>query len=277
MTTVKKLIQIIVNLSVGSLPSLSQRQRTENLGKWLIICLSLCSSYSMSALKEIKEHIPIIDEMRSLAAKRPLTSVLGKNFLIYPEVFHPDFVFDITQFWNREILEVVKAELAKKGEEESFDFLEVGCGAGYTSILVALASQKCRVWASDINETAVKNTIENAKMHGVEAQVNAVTADVYNHEIFSRKEFDLIYWNLPWAGQHTEPGIDLDPLMRSLLNPLYQGFRRYLLEAKSFLKKTGRIFVTFSFDIGSKELFDRMVSETGWSYKSIPKTALLWR
>jgi len=109
------------------------------------------------------------------------------------------------------------------------------------------------------------------KLHGVEAQVNAVTADVFKNEKFVGKEFDLIYWNLPWAGQHTEPGIDLDPLMRSVLNPSYQGFRRYLLEAKNFLKKTGRIFVTFSFNIGSKELFDRMVSETGWSYKIYSK------
>ena len=35
----------------------------------------------------------------------------------------------------------------------------------------------------------------------------------------------------------------------------------------NFLKKTGRIFVGFSFSFGSKELFDRIVTETGWSYK----------
>ena len=207
------------------------------------------------------------NEMRSSAANRPLTSVLGKDFLIYPEVFHPSFAADITEFINREILEVVKGELAKKGEEESFNFLEVGCGAGYTSVLVALASQKCRVWASDINETAVKNTIENAKMHEVEAKVNALTSDVFNHKMFIGKKFDMIYWNLPWAGQHTEPGIEIDLLMHSLLDPGYQSFRRYLLEANNFLKKTGRIFVAFSFNFGSRELFDRMVTETGWRYK----------
>jgi len=221
----------------------------------------------MSASNEVEEHMAIIDEMRSFVANRPFTSVLGKDFLIYPEVFHPGFVFDITQFMNREILEVVKGEMEKKGEEESLDFLEVGCGAGYASVLAALASQKCHVWATDINETAVRNTIENAKMHGVEAQVNVVNADVFSHEIFAGKEFDVIYWNLPWSGQRTESGTDLDPLMRSLIDPGYQSFRRYLLEAKNFLKKTGRIFVTFSFTLGSKELFDRMVSETGWSYK----------
>lgn len=221
----------------------------------------------MSASNEVEEYMAVTDEMRTLVANRPLASVLGKDFLIYPEVFHPDTWFDIAQFINRGVLEVVKGEVAKKGEEESFDLLEVGCGAGYASILAALSSQKCHVWASDINETAVENTIENAKMHGVDAQVNAVTADVFNNKIFAGKKFDMIYWNLPWAGQRTEPGIDLDLLMRSLLDPGHQSFHRYLLEAKNFLKKTGRIFVTFSFSLGSKELFDRMVSETGWSYK----------
>lgn len=161
--------------------------------------------------------------------------------------------------------------MAKKAEEESFDFLEVGCGAGYTSILTALASQKCRVWATDINKTAVENTIEDAKLHGVDAQGKAVTADVFNHEILAGKEFDMIYWDIPWSGQHTEPGIDVDLLMRSVLDPEYQSIRRYLLEAKNFLKKTGRIFVVFSFDFGSKELFNRVVSETGWSYKVYSK------
>ena len=55
--------------------------------------------------------------------------------------------------------------------------------------------------------------------------------------------------------------------MRSVLDPGYQSFRRYLVEANDFLKKTGRIFVAFSFSFGSKELFDRIVTETGWSYK----------
>ena len=230
----------------------------------------------MGTLNEVKEHMATVDEMRSLAANRPLTSVLGKNFLIYPEVFHPGPSLDITEFMNKEILEVVKGELTKKVEKESFDFLEVGCGAGYTSILVALASKKIHVLGTDINTTAVENTIENAKMHGVDAQVKVVTADVFNHKIFAGKNFDTIYWNIPWAGQHTEPGIDLDLLTRSLLDPWYQSFRRFLSEAKTFLKKTGRIFVAFSFNLGSRELFNRVVSETGWSYRVYSRNNFLF-
>ncbi|XP_078353636.1 release factor glutamine methyltransferase-like [Oculina patagonica] len=221
----------------------------------------------MSNVTEFKQLTSAIDDMRTLAANEPRTSILGKDFLVYPEVFHPGASFATTEFRSKEILTVIKEDLTKKAEEESFDFLEVGCGAGCTTVLVALASQRCHVWATDINETAVENTIENAKLHGVDARVKVVIADVFNHENLVGKKFDMIYWNIAWGGQHTEPGIDLDLLMRSVLDPGYQSFRRYLLEAKNHLKKAGRILVAFSFSFGSKELFDRVVKETGWSYK----------
>ena len=207
----------------------------------------------------------VVDAMRTQATAP--ASVLGKHFLFYPEVFHPGPSLDVTEFMIKELLREIKEDLTNKPEEEPFDFLEVGCGAGYTAILVALASDRCHVWATDINEVAVKNTIENAKLHGVNTRVKAVIADVFNHEILAGKDFDTIYWNIPWLGQNTEPGTSLDMLNRSILDPGYKSFHRYLLEAKNYLKKKGRLFVAFSFNFGSKELFDRVVNETGWSYK----------
>ena len=221
----------------------------------------------MSKLTEVENAQWMVDEMRSLAPDKSRTNVLGKEFLIYPEVFHPNLATDIEEFVIKEILKVVEGDLTKKAEQESFDFLEVGCGAGYTAILAALASPKCHAWATDINETAVKNANENAKLHGVDARVKAVNANVFDHQMIAGKEFDIIFWNNPWCGLLTEPGTDVEMLMHSVLDPGYQSVRRYLSEAKNYLKKTGRLFVTYSFDFGSKELFDRVVNETGWSYK----------
>ena len=233
-------------------------------------CRSICflniDSLEMFPVKEPEESEATVDEMRCLAKHRPHTSVLGKDFQIYTNVYHPDTSCDITKFMNEEILKVLKDELMKKSEEATFDFLEIGCGAGYTAILAALASEKCKVWATDINDIAVKNTIENAKLHGVDDRLTAMTADVFDHEEIAGKEFDMIYWNLPWFVQSPEPGAEVDMLMRSLVDPGYEAFRRYLSHARRFLKKTGRIFVSFSFNLGSKELFKRVVNETGWSY-----------
>lgn len=64
-----------------------------------------------------------------------------------------------------------------------------------------------------------------------------------------------------------EFGIEIDLFMYSLFNLGYQSFCCYFLEVNNFFKKMGRIFVVFFFSLGFKELFDRMVSEIGWSYK----------
>ena len=215
----------------------------------------------------IKEYQPVVDEMRRFAESKPRISILGKEFLIYSGVFHPAAWCDITEFINEEVVKVFKWELAKKCEDAPFHFLEVGTGAGYTAIFAALASQKSKVWATDINGIAVKNTIENAKLHGVDDRLTAVTADLFDHKEIAGKEFDMIYWDFPWWDQHTKPGNELEVLMRSVVDPGYQGLRRYLSQARGYLKKTASIFVAFSFTMGSKELFEKVVNETGWSYK----------
>jgi len=208
-----------------------------------------------------------LDEMRRLGKQSPRVWLLGKEFVIHPDVFHPEISIDVKEFLTEKILKTMEEELMKKSEEASFDFLEVGCGAGYTAILAALASPKCKAWAADISDVAVENTIENAKLHGVEDRLTAVTADVFGHKDIAGREFDMIYWDFPWFCQQTEPETQLDMLMRSLVDPGYQAFRRYLAQAEKVLKKTGRIFVAFSFHLGSKELFETVVKETGWSYK----------
>lgn len=154
----------------------------------------------MSVFNEIKEYMLMINEMWLLVVNRLFISVLGKDFLIYLEVFYLGFVVDIIEFVNREIFEIVKGELVKKGEEEFFDFLEVGCGVGYILVLVVLVLQKCYVWVLDVNEVVVKNIIENVKIYEVEGKVNVVIVDVFNYKIFIGKKFDMIYWNLFWGG-----------------------------------------------------------------------------
>ena len=222
----------------------------------------------MSTVKETIGQQHLLDEMRSLAKHMPQVTILGKEFLIYPEVFHPGTTVDLKDFLTKEVLKAVEEGLMKKSEDATtFDFLEIGCGAGYTAILAALASQKCKVWATDINDIAVKNTIENAKLHRVDDRLTALTADVFDHEEFTGKEFDVIYWDFPWFSPLTEPGTQLDMLMRSIVDPGFEAFRRFLSQARSFLKKTGRIFVVFSFILGPKELFETVVNETGWRYK----------
>ena len=126
---------------------------------------------------------------------------------------------------------------------------------------------QCRAWATDINPTAVKNTVENAKLHGVDDRVIAVAADVFDHKEIAGKKFDMIYWNCPRDDQHPSPGNEVELLMRSLTDPGYQALRRFLSQARIFLKDSGCVFLGFSLTFGSKELFEKVVAETKWRYK----------
>ena len=129
-----------------------------------------------------------VENMRRLTKEKPRIGFLGKEFLIYPEVFHPDPWHEIIAYVNKEVIEVIKTKLLIKFEDAPFNFLEVGCGAGYTAINAALISHQCKVWATDINPTAVKNTVENAKLHGVDDRVIAVAADVFDHKEIAGKK-----------------------------------------------------------------------------------------
>ena len=208
-----------------------------------------------------------VENMRRLTKEKPRICFLGKEFLIYPEVFHPDPWHEIIAYVNKEVIEMIKTKLLLKFEDAPFNFLEVGCGAGYTAINAALISHQCKVWATDINPTAVKNTVENAKLHGVDDRVIAVAADVFDHKEIAGKKFDMIYWNCPWDDQHPSPGNEVELLMRSIADPGYQTLRRFLSRARIFLKDSGCVFLGFSLTFGSKELFEKVVAETKWRYK----------
>ncbi|XP_028518870.1 uncharacterized protein LOC110251926 [Exaiptasia diaphana] len=227
----------------------------------------LAAVMSEHRVNEVDYHAHTTKEMRLLHEKRTPAMVLNKEFVIHKDVWHPNVCPDLVEYMCREVLRLVEEELAKRSASASYDFLEVGCGGGYTSVLVSLSSKKCRVWATDINEAAVANTNENAKLHGVENRVKAVVADVFNNDDIIGRKFDMIYWASAWAGQYTDKEAQLDPLLYSLIDPGYRGLQRFLSDAGSYLKDKGRLLVCFSYMVGSEELFKSIAHKNGWKLK----------
>ena len=204
----------------------------------------------MESRNEVERCQAIIEDMRKRAAASNKYLTLDRELLLYPEVFNPEIAGALCQLINKSFCKLATEEVAKKPQQESVDFLEVGCGAGYTAISIALASEKCHVWATDINEAAVENARANAKLHGVENRVHVVLANVFDHEEITGKKFDMIYWNHPWGGQSTRAGTEIEPILRGIVDPGYQGLRSYLSRGGELLKASGRLFLTFSFSFG---------------------------
>ena len=221
---------------------------------------------------ELEQSQAVIQEMRKRAtASNYKYSTLQREFLLYPEVFNPHINTEISKFINMSFYKLATEEAAKKSQHESVDFMEVGCGAGYTAISLALLSDKCHVWATDINQAAVKNSQENTKLHDVENRFHVVLADVFDHEEITGRKFDMIYWNHPWGGHGTTAGTEIEPMLHGIVDPGYQGLHSYLSKGEEHLKESGRLILAFSFSYGSEEKFAQIAKETGWSFKIIEK------
>jgi 16S rRNA G1207 methylase RsmC len=112
------------------------------------------------------------------------------------------------------------------------DVLDIGCGWGPIALSIALSSPETEVFAVDINERAVSQTIENAKRLGLE-NITAVMPTGLEPD----QKFDAIWSNPPIRIGKSA----LHELMRTYLPRLRPGGNAYLvvqkqLGAESFQK-----------------------------------------
>jgi actin-like ATPase involved in cell morphogenesis len=59
--------------------------------------------------------------------------VMGRTFLVLPEVFNVSTVQSILEYLARSPLKIVAEELDKRGPEAALDILEIGPGMGHLS------------------------------------------------------------------------------------------------------------------------------------------------
>jgi 16S rRNA G1207 methylase RsmC len=187
--------------------------------------------------------------------KRPYhVIILGKRFIVYPNVFSPKYFRDTRIFAKH--LPITKESAV----------LEIGPGTGVLSI-VALYKGAQKVVAVDINEDAVKNTLENAKRHDLEDRISVRKGDVYS-ALDKAEKFDLIFWNVPFGYVQQ---VNLSDLERALYDHEYQSIRRFIREASEHLKKDGRLIIGFSSSLGKFELLENIAKDAGYKLVCIHK------
>jgi len=162
-------------------------------------------------------------------------NVLGKSFIIHPNIFSPKYFSD-TEYFAENIS-------IKKGEK----FLEIGCGSGIISIFAALNGAS-EITAIDISPYAVENTKENAKLYRLENKISIYEGDVYS-PLSKTERFDTIFWNIPFM--FTKRTDSITHLEKSVLNPNYDLVKKFLEGAKSHLLPKGKILMGFSKTYGN--------------------------
>ena len=204
-------------------------------------------------MREKKKYLEgtkkIIDESRK-ENKPYYVNVLGKKFIVFPNVFSPKYFFD-TEFFAKEI------KVSKDDE-----FLEIGPGSGAVSVSIALQGPK-RVVAVDINPDAVACTKENAKIHKVEDILTVYQGDLYS-PLNKADKFDFIFLNTPFGYTKTK---EISTLEKAVFDPLYKSTKKFIAEAKNHLKKDGKLLIGFSSTLGHMGKLKEIVEENGYKLK----------
>ena len=141
--------------------------------------------------------------------------------------------------------------------------MEIGCGAGYGSVLAAKKGAK-HVVATDINPAAVLNTKLNCELHKVENQVTVVQSDLFEKV---KGKFTTIYWNHPFITAPEEYQFE-NIVERAILDPGYTLLAEFIRDAPSYLAPGGRVLVGLA-DVGGLDYFRKLAKDYGFIEREI--------
>ena len=148
-------------------------------------------------------------------------------------------------------------------------FLEMGCGAGLSSVMAA--KKGAIVTAADINDEAVKATKENGKANGV--SLNVVNSDLFSS---IKGRFDIIAFNPPYL-----PADEDDRHLGGAKTQLIGGTTgretivQVLKEANTRLKKGGKILLLISSLTGEKEVRG-ICNKLGYQPSALKRKNIEW-
>lgn len=180
--------------------------------------------------------------------------VLGREFVVLPGVFSPAYYAE-TEFYTRHVVDLIRS---------SEDYLDLGCGAGVTTVFAALKG--ARVTSLDINPAAVENTRQNTELHGVSERVRVLQSDVYS-ALRPDEKFDTIYWNVPFGFK--PEGVQLTTLEEAVYDPGYRKNREFIMGAKAHLKPGGKLLMGVSSTLGDLAAVQRFAKEAGIDFEQI--------
>ncbi|CAF4394369.1 unnamed protein product, partial [Rotaria sp. Silwood2] len=147
--------------------------------------------------------------------------------------------------------------------EEPLNFLEIGTGAGYMSILAVLNGVS-HATCTDINNNALENAKENVIKHNIIDRITIKYSDVFS-AFNSSDKFDIIFWNYPF-GHINKPVEELELLERAVIDPFYRSLDKYLKYANEHLNPNkGRLFIGFSTTAGDQQIFEQIAKNYNWN------------
>jgi release factor glutamine methyltransferase len=197
---------------------------------------------------------PFLDKVRQ-HTEPYITTVLGKEIIVHPGVMSPKYD------WSSAFIAKNLPDMSGK------KVLEIGSGTGVLSLFAAFKGAE-KIFALDINPSAVRNTQANFERCGLDASVfTAVESDLFS-AIPENAKFDFIIFNAPFHG--TKPR---DALERSIADFKYETSERFYAEAANFLEPEGRILYAFG-SMGDLAYVKKLWESNGFSIEKVVEDQL---
>ncbi len=147
---------------------------------------------------------------------------------------------------------------------------EVGCGSGYVAITAATTAK--RVYAADISPTAVKNTIDNARLNGVYQRIAVFQSDLLSG-VRRDARFDVIAFNPPYLPRDD----DVTSLDDALIGG-YDGTEiavKFIRQAAKHISGDGAVYVVAS-SLGDVDALEREMRQQGLVVVRVAKEKLFF-
>ena len=124
-----------------------------------------------------------------------------------------------------------------------------------------MASERAKtVLAIDQQSEAVACTRNNVALNGLQAKIEVRQGDLFA-AVHTGETFDVIVFNIPYVPWKPET-----PWQAANFDEGHQLLRRFLTQAKRYLRPGGRVVMTWS-DIGDTAYLHTLLEEQGYAYK----------
>jgi len=132
--------------------------------------------------------------------------------------------------------------------------VDVGCGSGVIAMSLARFKEDIFVYAVDIDERAVRLTLENADLNAVAHKIKVLKGDLFDplRELIKERSLDAIVSNPPYISREEFDDLPVEVKDYEPFSALYGGedgllyYRRIIKEGYAFLKRDG----IMAFEIG---------------------------
>ena len=194
-----------------------------------------------------------------------VTILKCKIHIIYMKYFYKDLTLDVTEsvYMPKEDSELI-AGVIEKLDIYNKNCLEIGCGSGFLSII--MAQRKAFVISVDINNEAVVATKHNAEQN--KAKINAFVSDLFENV---KGTYDLIIFNppyLPVDDWETDVAYAGGKTGRDIIE-------RFIKDVKSYLNPGGVVLLLISSLTGEKEVLDTF-KKYGMKTRAVARQKIPW-